>query len=299
MLNLGLDLIECFKIHYCAKPKQGTQAFVEPFSVKSKHMEVLNQTGHTHSFYHYIYVLAAKGARLQIGNDRYILYPGCAYMVKPNVLHNIVLNEDYELVMYEIKFSSSHSELASLLESLPHILTDKDGQIRQVVRALTAEYSNAVFQDVLPYIKLYELLLVLSRIAQSDGPFPLPEAKPFNLEKSRFAPLLAYITQNFSKKITADQMAGIMRMEKGYFFKQFKKQFSITPMNYLQAVRISRSLNLIEYTDLSVAQIAEAVGFSDHHSFIKNFKAQYAMTPGEYRRVFQKNMQQKYGSSAT
>ena len=294
MLNLGLDLIECFRIHYCACAKEGTQPFSPPFSVTSARLSALSKTGHTHSFYHYIYVLAAKNAQIRIAGSQCSLSPGCLYLVKPGVPHDILAGEDYELVIYEIKFSASDKELSTLLLGLPQSLPDPDGRILQIIRALTAEYNNANFQDALPYVKLWELLLTANRIAQTAASLHFPGLKPYDPGQARFSHLVSFITENFPQKITVEQMACIMHMEKGYFSKQFKKQFSMTPMHYLQAVRISRSLNLIEYTELSIAEIAEAVGFLNQNSYIKAFKSLYATTPSEYRKKIRNMIRQKY-----
>ena len=82
-------------------------------------------------------------------------------------------------------------------------------------------------------------------------------------------------------------------MEKGYFIKQFKKCFNITPMNYIQAVRINRSLNLIEYTDMSIAKIEEEIGFLNQNSFIKAFKSLYSVTPNDYRKKIRIDINKK------
>lgn len=295
MLDLGLDLLECYRIHYCDSEKKGAQPYVAPILRKNER-QAFPHAGHTHSFYHCVYVLAAKNAQIQIESSQCSLVPGCFYLVKPEVLHGISAEKDYEIIMYEIKFSATHGDLTALLQELPSILQDPDGQVLRVVRELAHAFNDAVFRDELSCLKLAELLLTLDRIAQTTENTVLQGLKPYDLEKSRFAPLLSYITQNFPRHITVEQMAQIMHMEKGYFFKQFKKKFDVTPMAYLQFVRISRSLNLIEYTDMTIAEIAEAVGYPDHHTYIKNFKTFYEITPGEYRKKIQKSMQQKYAN---
>ena len=296
MLNLGLDLIECFTLHYSSCPKRGTQPCKAPIITDSQQLSALSKTGHTHSFYQYSYVLAAHGTQVQIGTNVFPATPGSIYMFKPDVPHSLIMGERYEAIIYEIKFSASAPDLCRLLQDIPPIIADANGSIFKIVRMLTAEFNQRMYQDAMSHVKLYELLLTLNRMAQAAP--SLESLKPYEMEHSRFAPLITYINQNFSKKITIHDMADIMHMANGYFSRQFKRQFDVTPMNYLLTVRISRSLNLIEYTDLSIAKVAEAVGFQNQNSFIKAFKGLYSMTPGEYRRKIRQIIQNKYTEPA-
>lgn len=294
MLKQGMELIECFKIHYCANLEPGTQPLENPFPVKNEKLSAFSRTGHTHSFYQYIYVLSSRGAKLHMDEGVCVLSPGCLYLINPGTHHDFRVDEDYELIMYEIKFSVRDEELEQTLKGLPHILPDGDGYVQKLVQELIAEYNNTSFRDDMPYVKLYELLLVLNRTAQAGTTPGIPGLKPYDPEYARFEPLFSYITRNFSRKLSVEQMANTMHMEKGYFSKLFKRQFDMTPMGYLQAVRITRAVNLIEYTELSVAEIADKVGFLNQNSFIKAFKGLYDMTPKEYRIKIRQKIHQKY-----
>lgn len=294
MLGLGIKLIECFKIHYASEPARGMEMLEIPFSVKNEKLKAFTRTGHTHSFYQCMYVQVASGVQLQIAEGTTKLLQDCFYLISPGIYHTFLLEEDYELEMYEIKFTIQESELSVLVEALPCVLADTNGTVQNLVEALVEEFNNATIQDAMPYIKMCELLVVLNRIAQTAVPPELPGLKPYDLEYTRFAPLFSYITQNFSEKITLEVMAELMHMEKSYFSKIFKKQFHIAPIHFLQAFRVSRGVNLMEYTEMSVAEISCAVGFVNQNSFIKAFKSLYGMSPSEYRKKIRKKMQKKY-----
>ena len=92
-------------------------------------------------------------------------------------------------------------------------------------------------------------------------------------------------------------MADFMHMEKGYFSKQFKKAFNITPMHYLNLVRIQNSLNLLEYTNLSIDRISEQLGFSCQNSYQKAYKKHFEITPKQYREKVKHEFKTKYNHS--
>jgi two-component system response regulator YesN len=54
---------------------------------------------------------------------------------------------------------------------------------------------------------------------------------------------------------------------------------------YLRHLRLSKAADLLMGTDLSVGQIADAVGYGDASQFAKSFKRMYGVSPSRYRAV--------------
>jgi two-component system response regulator YesN len=48
-------------------------------------------------------------------------------------------------------------------------------------------------------------------------------------------------------------------------------------------IRIDRAKELLDFTDKSIAEVAEASGFSDQNYFARTFKKVTGMTPSQYR----------------
>lgn len=65
--------------------------------------------------------------------------------------------------------------------------------------------------------------------------------------------------------------------------RQFKQCYEISPVRHLQNTRVLAAKQLLEDKELSVARIAERVGYYSASSFIHVFKKTTGMTPGEYR----------------
>ena len=65
-----------------------------------------------------------------------------------------------------------------------------------------------------------------------------------------------------------------------------KEKKGITLRQYIISYRLKRSMKMLELTKKSVAEIAEECGFTDSSYFTKTFKANFNMTPKEYRNKF-------------
>ena len=290
--SFGVKILEAYEICY-AKPGVGGERELGVSTViGGAERAGLTDIGHTHDFYHYIYVREAEGAYIKIGTKEYPLQYGGIYMIKPRVLHEISADESYRIKLIELKFSLSSKSTEDTALSLPEVIYDKGGSLLNIFSEITDEFGG-VFRDGLIYIKLLELIVKLARCSD-ESCTEEPKIIPYENKRERFLPVLDYITANFAGEITVGDLAAIMHMEKSYFIKQFKKHFGITPISYIQSVRISRSLNLIEYTELSIAEISERVGFSGAAAFTKAFRASYSKTPSEYRAEIRSDMVRKY-----
>ena len=72
-------------------------------------------------------------------------------------------------------------------------------------------------------------------------------------------------------------------MTKYYLSHVFKREFGISPINYMISRRLEESKYLLAETDLSMSQIAQLLGFSSLSYFSQVFHRTQNMTPLEYR----------------
>jgi len=65
--------------------------------------------------------------------------------------------------------------------------------------------------------------------------------------------------------------------------RRFLSATGTTPLQYQQALRLARAQSLLETARLQVAEVAEAVGYSDRVAFGRLFKKHTGMTPAAWR----------------
>ena len=94
---------------------------------------------------------------------------------------------------------------------------------------------------------------------------------------------LKFIDGNFGNKMVLDELAETS----GYSVPQFSRLFTeltgITPMRYVNVVRIQNSTTLLSETDKSITEIAFACGFDTLEVFERSFKKYFGISASEYR----------------
>lgn len=93
-----------------------------------------------------------------------------------------------------------------------------------------------------------------------------------------------YIYDHLQEKISLEQIASVIGLNKTYFCALFKKETGMTVQNYVMKLRIEAAENMLTYADYSSVAISNYFMFSSHSHFIRIFKKFTGMTPNEYRR---------------
>lgn len=73
-------------------------------------------------------------------------------------------------------------------------------------------------------------------------------------------------------------------ISQNYLIQLFRKKYGLTPVKYLNQLRIEKSLDLLSNTSSNITDIALRSGFESLSTFYDFFKKQIGMTPKEYRK---------------
>jgi AraC-like DNA-binding protein len=96
--------------------------------------------------------------------------------------------------------------------------------------------------------------------------------------------LLHFLDSHYHEKVTLEQLAKRAAVNKYHLAKQFKKHIGFPPGEYIIHLRITKAKELLQYSDLPVAEIAEQVGLDNVSHFIHLFKSRTELTPLAYRK---------------
>ncbi len=94
-----------------------------------------------------------------------------------------------------------------------------------------------------------------------------------------------YIGENLSEDISLDEVVDYLKLNKTYFCKLFKQNTDRTFSQYVNELRIEKSKDLLLGTNLSILDIALAIGYNNVNYFHKAFKERLGITPYKYRQV--------------
>jgi AraC-like DNA-binding protein len=92
------------------------------------------------------------------------------------------------------------------------------------------------------------------------------------------------IDRDFAEPLDVATLARVAHVSPAHFSRTFRRTFGETPHRYLQRRRIERAMALLRTTDLSVVDVALAVGFSSHGTFSRTFRDLLGTSPTGYRR---------------
>jgi AraC-like DNA-binding protein len=98
--------------------------------------------------------------------------------------------------------------------------------------------------------------------------------------------VVKYLQVNFQKQITIDDLANTANYSSSYLDRRFKERIGMTPIVYLENVRMNAAKILLERQDLDIGQIAEMIGIEDPRYFSRRFSAKFQISPSAYRKQF-------------
>lgn len=102
------------------------------------------------------------------------------------------------------------------------------------------------------------------------------------------AEVIRYIDKNYTKPLNRSNLAKIANMSSATFFRHFRQATGVSPMNYLQNLRMNKAEFLLRTTDLPLDMISDKCGFCDSNYFILRFRQCYDITPYQYRKLLLK-----------
>lgn len=93
-----------------------------------------------------------------------------------------------------------------------------------------------------------------------------------------------YIDNNYSCNITINDIAKYLNIERSYLYKIFVSESGLSPIHFLTDYRLSKAVEMMEFSQLTITTIANSVGFYDISHFSRQFQKKYGITPGKYRK---------------
>ncbi|MBQ9985703.1 MAG: AraC family transcriptional regulator [Oscillospiraceae bacterium] len=260
--------------------------------------EVLRKKGnpHIHSHTQMSYVLAGTMKHFVDGKE-YIQTPGSCVIVPAYTLHTIdtTISEDTPGVVFitfhdnflterghkYFSYSDKHARFEGYTLPIFSELTEetKDGA-DELMRALRREFNK---RKDMSFDKISDMLCSFFRLLCTD----LAKDNDIVLIEERANAItnaVKYIEDNYSKKITIDDLCGMATMSRCLFTKHFKAITGMTVASFILSVRLQRAVTKILFTEKTLDKIAREVGLYDKSRLSHAFSKEFGITPTEYRK---------------
>ncbi|NDO20412.1 helix-turn-helix domain-containing protein [Lachnospiraceae bacterium MD329] len=96
----------------------------------------------------------------------------------------------------------------------------------------------------------------------------------------------AFIQKNLNRKLSVNEIAKTTKYNEKYFIELFKNHFGMTPARYVKTMRLEQAKRELLYTDNSVSNISNRLGYSTVQKFSRDFKDYTGFTPTDFKRKF-------------
>ncbi len=100
----------------------------------------------------------------------------------------------------------------------------------------------------------------------------------------KFEKILAYVDQHYMEPdLSVSSISYQFDNNISYLSRMFKKEKGIGMLDYIHQLRIEKAKQLLSDSEMSIREIAQAVGYSNDIAIIRAFKRYEGITPGKYR----------------
>ena len=93
-----------------------------------------------------------------------------------------------------------------------------------------------------------------------------------------------FVSYHYMEDIKVKDLAQSCHISETHFRRVFTSYMKMSPLEYINTVRINTACELLETTDAPVADVAHKCGFTTNSTFNRNFKQLMGVTPLEWRK---------------
>ena len=259
---------------------------------------------HSHSFFELVYIYDGKCTNNISGRD-ISMRSGDICIIPPDIEHSISVFDESIVINIMLRKDTLHTMFYNFLNT-PNILssfflnniyaqkandyilfhTGTDRQIKQSFLWMLWESVNKseFFHQLICNTLLLDFYLII-RDYGSTVQMPLFDSK---IDVQRYA-IIEYIQNNY-QKISLHELAKKFHYTDEYASRLIKELTGLTYSCILRTVRIERAQELLLNTNMTVAAIAESIGYETPEYFIRQFKKMQNTTPSQYRKDHNPNV---------
>ena len=98
--------------------------------------------------------------------------------------------------------------------------------------------------------------------------------------------VIGYLNEHVFDAVTLDAICAELGYSRSYVSHIFKRKSGLGILAYLNRLRMEQAKEFLAKTDLSIAEIATVIGYSDSNYFTNLFRKSFQISPRDYRKAF-------------
>ena len=147
--------------------------------------------------------------------------------------------------------------------------------------------SSMPLKDIIADLSLQELIV---NIVQLQNKLEITQDNFKDHNTNPLAYITGFIKANITEDIKLEILSEKACMSKTTFYRSFKKEFGISPLEYILSEKIKHAKELLIISNVSIKSVAFDCGFNDVSYFVRLFKKMEGITPHQYQLLIQGNL---------
>jgi AraC-like DNA-binding protein len=252
---------------------------------------------HTHDFFELVLILGGRALHLTRGAS-YPLAAGDAFVIKPGVAHGY--GEAAGLELCNILFDPARLALPRReLSELPgyHALFELEpsfrdthkfqsrlflpparrGQVMEWVAQLEEELQGKL--DGYLHLSLALLIRIIGFLSRAYTGMTAPASRTLLAVNQ----VVSHIEGHYAGELRLGELARMAHMCERNLQRYFLRAFGVTPVDYINRLRVAKACQLLGERHRSIGQVADAVGLADSSYFARVFRKFTGTAPSVFR----------------
>jgi AraC-like DNA-binding protein/mannose-6-phosphate isomerase-like protein (cupin superfamily) len=264
------------------------------------HPRFLKVVEHSHNFIEMIFVYSGQ-CRQMINGKKVTLQEGDVCFLDTNVKHSIETAKENDIIIncimrpsyFDTAFLGRLSEndvlsgffirsIYQTKEFNEYIIFpfQKSSKIKQLMVDILCEYFDKTLCST-EVINSYIIVLFAELLRSYKN--TINEQNFYSLKNIKISDIILYIENNY-KTATLESTAKHFYFNSSYLSTIIKKLTGQNFLDILHEIKIKNAYILLRNSDISIAEVANHVGYSNMSFFYKIFKNKYGVTPAKFRK---------------
>jgi AraC-like DNA-binding protein len=247
---------------------------------------------HSHEYYELYISLGGKAVNIINGTES-IAFPGDIYVLTADTIHEqreisnyeyCIFKYDHKALLAEARLFINRSGFQQLFVLDPkfrsegisesNLFVDRDTleYAKQVAKILQNETDNTLKSTM--FLSLASLLCIRCARREISNRW-----KGYN----NITDSVSFMENHYSDRLNLDILAEKSHYSSRHFTRLFRECYNMSPMDYLNKIRLRHASEMLVTTSFSVTQIAQMCGFADNNLFSRRFKQYYSIAPLKFR----------------
>lgn len=246
---------------------------------------------HFHPELELLYLLRGSVTYL-LGDARYYLKARDFIFANPYEIHSISqVSDDCCYVHFQIQesrlrylFSTSDMLMFTWQESLNNREGKLYQEIADAVRTIVLEGANQESGHIAKaYQQMLRILAALNQWCRKPSAAGRDSKKSMN-QQQKSCEIMDYINNHYMEQISLKTISKALFLSPPYISKIFKESFQIGVLEYINRLRVQKSIVALRHSNTFIADIAVDCGFTNAKTYSRIFQKEMGLSPTDYRK---------------